>query len=186
VVLGISVAEFLAAGLMFGMLYDRRRVLSLLWYGLGLGLIAVGLFLVALGLPGTMIGWLGRASQYLGAAYLLVAIALDDRSTEGVGISIELAYRESEERYHALAELLPDAVLVHVEGSCLFANRACLKLFGVSLPGGLVGRELPSWSTPTTAPLCGPAWRQKRPRRERPPAPSSGLTGPTGSGRLSR
>lgn len=142
VVMLLCVLEFILSGVGFGILYVRRNVPSLFWYCLSLTLIALGLALVAVSVPGTPLSWLGRSAQYLGAIYLLIAIMTEGRGTKGVGITIELAYRESEERYHALVELLPDAVMVLTNGKCVFANKACLKLFKVSLPGGLIGHDL--------------------------------------------
>ncbi|MCL6473037.1 MAG: PAS domain S-box protein [Firmicutes bacterium] len=38
--------------------------------------------------------------------------------------------RESQERYRCLVELSPDAIIVHSGGSILYANDACIRLFG--------------------------------------------------------
>jgi|GEM_PF-1013404 len=40
------------------------------------------------------------------------------------------AQRESEERYRSLVDTAPDAIIVHREGRCLFANEAALRLYG--------------------------------------------------------
>ena len=40
------------------------------------------------------------------------------------------ALRESEERYRLLVDTAPDAIIVHRDGKCLFANEAALRLYG--------------------------------------------------------
>lgn len=141
-VMSVSVLEFAIAGAGFCFLYVRRARPPLVWYGMGSILIALGLVLVAMVPTGTAVNWLGRSSQYLGGVYLLIALLVEGKGTPILRTSIETAYHESEERYQALVNLLPDAVLVHRGGKCLFANRACLKLFGLEMPGGLIYRNL--------------------------------------------
>lgn len=48
----------------------------------------------------------------------------------------------SEERYRALAEWSPDAILVCIPGRILFTNRAGLDVFGVKEREEIVGRDL--------------------------------------------
>ncbi len=54
----------------------------------------------------------------------------------------ELALRESEERYRALVECSPDAIIVECERRIVFANTAALKLYGANLPCELLGRGM--------------------------------------------
>jgi len=54
----------------------------------------------------------------------------------------ERALRESEEKYRALIELAPDAVLVHRDGKVMFANPECIRLAGVGSVDDLIGRDL--------------------------------------------
>ena len=49
---------------------------------------------------------------------------------------------ESEERYRALVDHLPDGILVHWDQRITFANRASAELFGVPDPGALVGASM--------------------------------------------
>lgn len=49
---------------------------------------------------------------------------------------------ESEERYRSLIELSPDAILVHSQGTILFANPASASVFGASDSSVLVGRQV--------------------------------------------
>ncbi len=138
----VSVIEFAVAGGAFCFLYLRRDRPPLAWYGTGLILIALGLAFVSLAPPGTALNWLGRSSQYLGGMYLVIALLVEGKGTHILRSSMETAYHESEARYQTLANLLPDAVLVHKAGKCVFANEACLKLFGLSMQGGLLYRNL--------------------------------------------
>jgi two-component system, sensor histidine kinase and response regulator len=50
--------------------------------------------------------------------------------------------RKSEESYRLLVEQSPDAVLVHRQGRIIFANRACVSLFGASGSGELLGKQM--------------------------------------------
>ena len=58
------------------------------------------------------------------------------------------ALAESEERYRALVELLPDPLLVHRDGHVLFANAAAARTLGASSPHALVGRSLADMAAP--------------------------------------
>jgi PAS domain S-box-containing protein len=53
---------------------------------------------------------------------------------------VEAALLESEERYRRLVEVSPDAVLVHSDGTFVFANVAAARLLGVADPAVLVGQ----------------------------------------------
>jgi len=50
--------------------------------------------------------------------------------------------RQSEESYRRLVEHSPDAMLVHRKGTMIFANSACLELFGASSADELLGKQL--------------------------------------------
>src|SRR5215218_831708 len=52
------------------------------------------------------------------------------------------ALRESEERYHRLVELSPDAILVHADGEVVFVNGAGVKLLGADAGAQIVGRPI--------------------------------------------
>ena len=51
-------------------------------------------------------------------------------------------FRAIAEPYRRLVEQSPDAVLVHRQGRILFANKACVSLFGASSAGELLGKQL--------------------------------------------
>ena len=50
--------------------------------------------------------------------------------------------RESEERYYRLLELLPEALVIHSEGSIVYVNPAGLRLFGAESPTQMIGKSL--------------------------------------------
>lgn len=50
--------------------------------------------------------------------------------------------KESEERYRQIVEMSPDAILVEIDGTVVFANTAARRLFAESPQLGLVGRTL--------------------------------------------
>src|SRR5215212_6802767 len=52
------------------------------------------------------------------------------------------ALRESEERYHRLVELSPDAILVHADGEVVFVNGAGVRLLGADAEEQIVGRPI--------------------------------------------
>ncbi|HJQ31250.1 MAG TPA: EAL domain-containing protein [Pyrinomonadaceae bacterium] len=52
------------------------------------------------------------------------------------------ALRESEERYHRLVELSPDAILVHAGGEIVFVNGAGVRLLGAGAREQIVGRPI--------------------------------------------
>lgn len=72
------------------------------------------------------------------------------RALRGVGTLADIterrrslqALQESEERYRALVETGPDAVLVHVSGRIVIANCQAAELFGASRPAQLIGRDV--------------------------------------------
>lgn len=60
----------------------------------------------------------------------------------------ERTLAESQERYRLLIERSPDAYLVLCEGEIVFANAACLKLFGARQQEELLGRDIMDFVSP--------------------------------------
>ena len=54
----------------------------------------------------------------------------------------EKELKEGEERYRRLVELMPEAVLVNLEGKIVFANSESARLLGARFPEKLIGRSL--------------------------------------------
>lgn len=113
------------------------------WYALGLGLIAAGLVGVSVQVRlGDPLNWAGRAAQYLGGLYMLIAVTISVRRSGTWMLPLEQALRESEGRYQSLVNLSPDAILVHADDRLIFANPAAAQLLGARSPAELIGRDV--------------------------------------------
>jgi PAS domain S-box-containing protein len=66
----------------------------------------------------------------------VVLFDVSDRKT------MESTMRESEGRYRALVEWLPEAMLVHLGGKIVFANPAAIELLGARAANALAGKAL--------------------------------------------
>src|SRR5882672_9166112 len=73
--------------------------------------------------------WTGRQAR------LVLAMDITERTRAEERLS------RSEESYRKLVEESPDAMLVHRQGTIIFANSACAKLFGASPANQLLGRQ---------------------------------------------
>jgi PAS domain S-box-containing protein len=56
-------------------------------------------------------------------------------------VEAQTALAESEAKYRNLVELAPDAILIHQDGSIVFANQTAAAMLGVASPDDLVGRH---------------------------------------------
>jgi len=54
----------------------------------------------------------------------------------------EKELKESEERYRRLVELMPEAIIINLEGQIVFANSESARLLGARFPEKLIGRKL--------------------------------------------
>ncbi|HEY5912403.1 MAG TPA: PAS domain S-box protein [Verrucomicrobiae bacterium] len=101
------------------------------WYGLALGLMATGLLGIMMQpTADTLSDWIGRACVYLGGIYLLVAALATVRETGFNGASLEVALRESEERFKALAAATFEGIAVTEGGRFTDANEQLLEMLG--------------------------------------------------------
>ncbi len=71
----------------------------------------------------------------------------------------EATLRESEARFRTMLESSPDAVVVHREGTIVYANPAALALLGARDPGQLAGREMLEFIEPE---FHGPVRERRR------------------------
>ena len=139
-VLSAAVVQFALCALLLAVLYRRSRSAFLYWYSLGLALLAVGLFAVSVGARvGGPESWLGRAGQYLGALYIVIAVLAAYRDRAPGEAPLERSLRETRERYALLLDLAGDGVLVHdfasgdLRGRFREANAAACAMLGYSL-----------------------------------------------------
>ena len=135
VVLSVSVTLLLTSALLMMTVYAERKTGFLLYSINALLLIGAGIVGVALGAPGSPLSWLGRASQYLGDVYLVVASmkALGEARSRGTTVERALAdfFRKSETHYKALVEMAADSIIaIDRKGKIILMNPTAEKTFG--------------------------------------------------------
>jgi diguanylate cyclase (GGDEF)-like protein/PAS domain S-box-containing protein len=67
---------------------------------------------------------------------------------ELIRLKSEEAVRESERLYRSFVELLPVSVIVHRDGTVIYANPAAMRLYGATDAGNLIGRPLLDFVAP--------------------------------------
>ena len=72
----------------------------------------------------------------------LITIIVSGAVATVASLFVYYKFRAIAESYRKLVEQSPDAVLVHRQGKILFANKACVSLFGASSAGELLGRQM--------------------------------------------
>ena len=135
VVLSVSVTLLITSALLMMTVYAERKTGFLLYSINALLLIGAGIVGVAIGAPGSPFNWLGRASQYLGNVYLVVAAmkALGEARSRGTTVEKALAafFRTSETHFKALVEMAADAIVsIDREGKIILMNPAAEETFG--------------------------------------------------------
>jgi PAS domain S-box-containing protein len=120
-IVGVDVVLFLIAGLVFLRHYaldhaERARSVMIYWYALGLLLISLGLAgILLITATGTPLNWLGRASQWLGGLYLLVAALVTFTEARARRMSFDevLAsyFLRGEAHLRHLLNSIPDAIV---------------------------------------------------------------------------
>ncbi len=130
-ILSLALLEFACASLCFLILYGRLHNPFLKSSAIGLALIGLALLVIIVeSAPGTPLSWVGRSGQYLGGLYLLIGAMTVAQGPWGWRIPLEQALQETEQRYEALVEATPDAIVVQHQGRILYANSSALRLFG--------------------------------------------------------
>lgn len=71
---------FLVSSFIYLRMYSKSRTAFHFWYSFGLLLLAQGSIFLFLGSVEGLIAWFGRAAQYAGGIYLLVAVLNSDRT----------------------------------------------------------------------------------------------------------
>jgi len=137
VVLAVSVTLFSLSAILMMMVYSEKRSGFLLYFINALLLFGAGIVGVSLGVPGSPLSWLGRAAQYMGNVYLVVASmqALVEARSRGTTVEKALAgfFRKSEAHYKSLVELAADAIVsIDHKGKIILMNPAAEETFGYS------------------------------------------------------
>ena len=99
----------------------RTPTVFVRWYGLALMLVATGLFGIMIeSVHGGALSWTGRAAQFLGGAYMLVAALASVRESGAWKVTLSEALeqvrnakRTSEERYRMLFETMTEGFALH-------------------------------------------------------------------------
>lgn len=82
---------------------------------------------------------------------------------------VELALRESEERYRRLVETCPEAIVVQSENRFIYVNAAAVKLFGATSAEELIGKPILDFVHPDQREIA--AKRMEQTLRDGKPAP---------------
>jgi PAS domain S-box-containing protein len=151
VVASLAVLALFAAALSYYLLHRRNpsRFVSLSAGSFSLFFLVFGLLVLTRSTPGTPIAWVTRAASWAAGLYLLAAVISLVRSGEP-SLALGRSLHELEGRYGGIADLTPDAILVHSRGTCVYANPGAARLLGVSGPDRLVGRQLREFLHPDT------------------------------------
>jgi PAS domain S-box-containing protein len=113
-VLGTAAALFLLTAVLLWTLGLRPRSAFSYWYAHALTLIAAGLCGVLLeSSHGNALSWAGRAAQYMGGVFMLVAALASVRESRAWSLPLEKAFRESEERYRSLFTGMTEGFALH-------------------------------------------------------------------------
>jgi PAS domain S-box-containing protein len=135
VVLAVSVTLLITSAMLMIAVYRERKTGFLLYSINALLLLGAGVVGVALGTPGSPLSWLGRAAQYLGNVYLVVASmqALAEARSRGTTVERALTdfFRKSETHYKALVEMAADSIIaIDRKGKIILMNPAAENTFG--------------------------------------------------------
>ena len=148
----VSLLFALGAAPRLGFLAYGACFLPLGWIALthGVGGAAVMSGALAIGAIVTRQWWGATRADNLELQTFIASLAITGLLLGSVTDQRERARRllaESEERYRALVELLPDPLLVHRAGRILFANAAAAKTLGSGSPAALIGLPLTELAT---------------------------------------
>jgi len=155
VVLSLAVTTYLASAATFMLMYYRKRISFLYWYALSLLLISQGLgIIIFISELGSLTNWAGRAYQYLGGTYFLIAVIGAYKAARKRGVSIEQALpalvgiedlRRAEEALRTQAQIIDqihDAVVsTNLGGLVTTWNKGAEKLFGYTAEEA-IGRNI--------------------------------------------
>ena len=141
-VLGTAVVLFTFSGLMIRYFFDGFHRQFARWYALSLGLIATGLFGVLVTTNvGSPLGWAGRSAQYLGGIYMLVAVLAAARKSGEWDAALQVALKESQERYRTLTEATFEGVVISENDVIVDVNEQFCRMLGCT-EDDVIGKEI--------------------------------------------
>ena len=135
-VLGLAILFYSFSSLLFMNSYLRMKFDFLYWYSLCLAMLALGLFAFYIErIVGSPIGWVGRASNYWGTIFSMIAILSAVRSGRSKGLPLEEVisgfFVDAEANYKSLVETASDAIIsFDHENRILLWNSGARQLFG--------------------------------------------------------
>ena len=136
IVLGLAIFLYVLSSLFFMNNYFRIKSDFLYWYSLCLVMLALGLFAFYIEkVVGSPIGWVGRASNYGGTIFSLIAILAAVRSGKSKGLPLEEVissfFVDAEANFKSLVETASDAIIsFDQEKRVILWNSSAEKIFG--------------------------------------------------------
>ena len=134
-VLGSATGMFALTAALLGWANRRFPPGFTYWYSLALALIAVGLFGVMMEPShGSPLSWTGRAAQFLGGTYMLIAAIASVRESHAWEIPLEEAlYRQPAFVSEVLKTVGALVIVLDRQGRIVSFNRACEQATGYSV-----------------------------------------------------
>ena len=149
-VLGSAVAMFALAAIVLRTTNRKSLSRFAYWYFYALALIAVGLLGTVLPSSfSSVLFWTGRAGQWLGGVYMLIAAIASVRESRVWGVSLEAALHESEERFRLLVEGAKDHAIFMLdpEGRVASWNSGAQSIKGYT-EQEIIGRHISCFYVP--------------------------------------
>jgi PAS domain S-box-containing protein len=162
-VLGSAVAMFALAAIVLRTTNRKSLSRFAYWYFYALALIAVGLLGTVLPSSfSSVLFWTGRAGQWLGGVYMLIAAIASVRESRVWGVSLEAALHESEERFRLLVEGAKDHAIFMLDpdGRVISWNSGAEAIRGYTAQE-IIGRHWSCFYLPEEVERGKPEWLLK-------------------------
>jgi PAS domain S-box-containing protein len=137
-VLALAILFYAVSSLLFINNYLKTKSDFLYWYSLCLAMLALGLFAFYIEkIVGCPLGWVGRASNYVGTIFSLVAVQSAVRSGKSQGLPLEEVisgfFVDAEANYKSLVETASDAIIsFDADNRIILWNSSAEQIFGHS------------------------------------------------------
>jgi PAS domain S-box-containing protein len=141
-VLGTAVGIHLLSGFIIALVSRRFHWIFGRWYALSLLMIAIGLFgVLVISHVGSPLGWSGRAAQYVGGIYMLMAVLVGAGKNGEWDASLQAALKESQERYRMLVEATFEGIVISKEEVIVDVNEQFCRMLGYT-ESELIGKPI--------------------------------------------